>query len=485
VADDGYGANRFRILLSEQGMRRVVHARSAYSIPSISYASMHGGLVVLSMGTQLMAIDTLRSGDSLANRVLWTEDLSDQIGGMSSMQSVVPRAIGLKWGGTRFVPEDTFGRRYGTIGPVTTDGVFYQRLHDLYCVDPLSGKTIWMRKNVPLGLDLFGDGEYLFAAPPAKNGETLVLRASTGELLGTRRIAPIEDRMVTLGQKMLTWQPVEGQQSLEMRDLAADQVSWSFRFAAGSKAALVAQEVVGVLQPDGEFSLIRLADGQRLTQEKLIADKMLLGIYLLPWERGYILATHAAVTASSNQSVQPYPNTPDCPLLTGRLYAFDRENGKPLWPAPVKISQQGLLLSQPRDLPMLVLLRQMTRPGPISSRDPRLSVLCIDKRTGKVVYDREDLPGTTVSSCSLSADPAQQRVTIALPNQEITLTYTDETGDAKPAEPTAADRQRAADAILEAIGLKSGRKPGPTPADESPEKPGPPEKPSVAPPDEK
>jgi outer membrane protein assembly factor BamB len=479
VADDGYGVNRFRVLLSEQGMRRATQVRSAYSMPSISYTSLHGGLVVLSMGTQLMAIDTLRSGDSLANRVLWTEDLSDQIGGMSAMQSVVPRAIGLKWGGTRFVPEDTFGRRYGTIGPVTTDGVYYQRLHDLYCVDPLSGKTIWMRKNLPLGLDLFGDGEFLFAAHPAKNGETLVLRAATGEILNKRRIAPIEDRMVTIGRKILTWQSVDGQQMLEMRDLAADQANWSFRFAAGSKAALVGQEVVGVLQPDGAFSLVRLSDGHRLSAEKLETDKGLLGIHLLPWERGYILATHAAVAASSNQSVQPYPNSPDCPLITGRLYAFDRESGKSTWPAPIKISQQGLLLSQPRDLPVLALLRQVTKPGPINSRDPRLSVLCIDKRTGKVVYDREDLPGTTVSACSFAADPAEQRVTITLPNQEIALTYTGEAGEAKPAEPSPVDRQKAADAILEAIGLKGARKPGPR------EEAGTPEKPSVAPPDKK
>ncbi len=60
VADDGLGRNRFRVLLSEQGVRRFVGGRSAYNIPSISYASVHGGLVVLSMGTHLMAIDTMR-----------------------------------------------------------------------------------------------------------------------------------------------------------------------------------------------------------------------------------------------------------------------------------------------------------------------------------------------------------------------------------------------------------------------------------------
>lgn len=474
VAEDGNGATRFRILLSEQGMRRMVAVRSAYNTPSISYASVHGGLVVLSMGTQLMAIDTLRSGDSLSNRVLWTEDLNDQIGGLATMQTLVSRPVPQKWGGTRFIPEDGYSRRYGMIGPVTSQGVYFQRLHDLYCVDPLSGKTIWMRKNVPLGLDLFGDGEFLFAAPPGAS-DTLVLQASTGELIDKRRVAPLEDRMVTQGREVLSWQTSGGQHTLEMRDVLADKEVWSYGFAAGSKAAILPGEVVGVFQPDGEFSLVRLADGHRLTQTKLLKENTLLGIYLLPTEYGYLLATHAAAPANSNRSVQAYPNVPDSPLLTGRIYAFNGETGASLWASPVSILQHGLLLSQPSDLPVLVLLRQMTRPGPISLRDPRMSVMCIDKRSGKVVYHKDDLQGTTVSSCVLLADPAAQRVSISLPNQEITLTYTDQPEPPVVAEAKGMAPDQAAAVVLEQLGFPANKagsteKAGPT------ERPGPREK---------
>ena len=46
-------------------------------------------------------------------------------------------------------------------------------------IDKGAGKSIWVRKNVPLGLDLFGDEEYLLASPPNKASDTLVLRAAT------------------------------------------------------------------------------------------------------------------------------------------------------------------------------------------------------------------------------------------------------------------------------------------------------------------
>ena len=64
----------------------------------------------------------------------------------------------------------------GSIGPVNDEGVCFQRLHDLICVDPLSGKTLWVRKGLGIGNDLFGDGELLFVAPPGES-DTMVLRA--------------------------------------------------------------------------------------------------------------------------------------------------------------------------------------------------------------------------------------------------------------------------------------------------------------------
>ncbi len=450
IAEDALGVERFRVLLNEQGARRFSPARTAYNVPSISYASGYGGLLVLSTGIQLTGIDMLQAETS-ANRVLWTIDLSDQVGGLGSMQTVTPRGVTLKWGGTRYVPEDGFGRRYGTIGPVTASGVYFQRLDELHCVDPLTGKTIWVRKNVPLGLDLFGDDEYLLATPPNKASDTLVLRAATGELVGTRSTLPIEDRMTTLGRRVLTWQSLGGRQRLEMRDLVADESQWSHEFASGSKASIIAQDAIGVFQPDGEFALVRLADGEQLTRTKLQKENMLIGIHLLAWDGGYLLATHAAAPAGTSRTIQPYPNAGDCPLLTGQIYAFDH-SGKSIWEKPVPVSQHGLPLSQPPGLPVLVLMRQMTKPSPISSREPRMSVLCIDKRTGKTVYHEDDLQGTTISSCTMIADPAASRVTIALPNQQITLTYTKDT-DQAAAEPTAAEREAGLALVMDMLGF--------------------------------
>jgi hypothetical protein len=468
IAEDGLGENRFRIPLSDQGLARIANARVPYNSPSINYAGTYGGLMVVSLGNQLLAADTLRGGDIHANRVLWNEDLNDQIGGLATMQSLTARSVSVKWGPARHLIEDAYGRRYGTVGPVTEDGVYFQRLHDLYGVDPLSGKTIWMRKNVDLGLELFGDEEYLFAAPqeganaqrPARpgpreendpfaaaapQGETLVLRAATGELLGTRRLPPVEERMITVGRNLLAWREADGGYVMEMRDVWLDRVLWSHRFAAGSKADLVGREVVGVFQPDGRFALVRLADGEQLTNARLEREETLSGIRLLASESGYVLVVYTTGRGRATVSMAPFPSASDCELFSGRVYGFDRKSGQKLWPAPVAIAQHGLLLNQPGALPVLVFVRQIHRAGPVGSRDPKLSVLCIDKRTGRVVYEKDDLPGTTAPICDLSCDAAAHTVTISLPTKLITLTYTDDAADPQAArEPSAPGAARLA-----------------------------------------
>ncbi len=450
AATDGLGGDRLRIFLTEQGERRFSN-RSTYNGQPLNYARVYGGLAVLCVGTQLMAVDTLREGSSAATHILWSEDVDDQLSGPQNSQSIVPRPLHVKWGETRYAAEDGRGRRLGTIGPLTENGAYYQRLHDLYCVDPLTGKTIWVRRNLPQGLNLYGDDEYLFAAPPG-DGETLVLRASTGELLGTRSLPPLESRMTTIGRQVLCWMPQGGKNVIEMRDVWQDEVVWSYSFAAGSKADVVSQDVVGVMQPDGEFSLVRLADGERFVQENLRKDNRLAGIFVLPFDEGYLLVTQSRAPSNSNFTVRPYPQTVDCTLVTGMVYGFDRESGQKLWPE-VSVEQQGLQVRQPSELPVLVFVRQMFRARPIRSRDPLLSVMCIDKRSGRIVYQKDDLPGTNLASCRMTADPAARTVEVAVPTRNITLTYTSNPIDSQAARSEPGDRQLAARAILAALGL--------------------------------
>ncbi len=425
---DGFGDRRFRVQISEPGGNRFARF-NGYNAPPLSYVSVNGGLLMLSTSNQLLAIDALRGPDS-TSPILWSQDLSDQIGGFPTSQNIFSRPMQLAWGGTRYLPEDAMNRRYGTIGPINDDGVYFQRLRDLHCVDPLTGAAIWTRRNVGLGNDLFGDDELLFVSPTG-DADSLVLRASTGELVGTRRIASADKRMLTLGRLVLSWEPAGGQHSLTMRDPWQDKTVWDYSFAAGSKAAIVSQEVIGILQPDGQFSLITLADGKLLAKEQLEPEKGLIGLYLLASPDEYLLVTNASAKPEQNMTVQSIPSAINSPIINGRVYGFSRTTGAKLWPAPVVVSQYGMLLTQPGQLPVLTFVRMVHRPRPPGGNDPKVGVMCIDKHTGRVVYNNDQLAAPTVGNLEINGDPEAHTVTIAITPSVVTLSYTDEPESAK------------------------------------------------------
>ncbi len=197
---------------------------------------------------------------------------------------------------------------------------------------------------------------------------------------------------------------------------------------------MASDEVVGALEPGGRFVLLSLADGKLIVDEKLEPETGLQAIYLLRSRDNYLLVTSAAAHNQPNVTIHPAPGVINSPVVSGRVYAFAASGGKPQWPAPAVISQQGLLLSQPVDLPVLVFVRQIHRAS-VSARDPRTSVLCIDKRTGRVVYENDQLPGASLSSFDVGGDAAEHVVTLAMGAKIITLTFEDDApNEAKPEE---------------------------------------------------
>ena len=434
IGQDGLGQKRFRVAIYEDRAAPMLRSRfNMYNAPPLSYVTVNGGLLVLSMSNQVMAIDGLGGTRQASSRVLWSSDLGDKVGGLATSQGIYARPVPVAWGGTRFVPEDTFGRRYSTIGPVTDEGVYFQRLRELHCVDPLTGKTIWARKNVGLGNQLFGDAELLFVAPPG-DGETLVLRAATGEKVDVRRIVPFEKRMLTVGRQVMVWSQHGPRQVLEMHDPWTQKTLWSHPFSAGAKAALLSEEAVGVFEPNGAFSLITVADGKQLVKEQLEPEKSLVGIHLLDGGANYLLLTNTTERLEPDASVRPIAGAANYPIVNGRVYAFDKKTGAKAWAAPTVVPQHGMATSQPSQVPVLVFVRQY-QPTRGPAREPRTGLLCIDKRNGRVVYQNEQLPPTLIGNLEVNGDPAKHTVTLTLPPKVIELTMTDEPVEAAPAQP--------------------------------------------------
>jgi hypothetical protein len=165
---------------------------------------------------------------------------------------------------------------------------------------------------------------------------------------------------------------------------------------------------------------------------------LLSKIYMLRSQDQYLLITDRPSTRpQAGRSISPAPGGFNNPLVTGRIYAFDRRTGKPQWSVPATVEQQGLMLSQPSDLPVLVFVRHILETS-AGTRTPRTSVLCLDKRTGRLLFEKGDFP-FRADFFSLTADRAHNQVILSLPSKEITLTFTDKPEAPEPPDQVESD----------------------------------------------
>ena len=94
-----------------------------------------------------------------------------------------------------------------------------------------------------------------------------------------------------------------------------------------------------------------------------------------------------------------------------------------MWPEPFEVKQQGLVLTQPSEVPLLFFLSHRHTANGVGQHETRTSVLALDKRNGQKVYGNDDLR-TVISNFEITADLPTETVSLMLPNKTITFRLT-------------------------------------------------------------
>ncbi|MGH7138125.1 MAG: hypothetical protein ACREHD_20430, partial [Pirellulales bacterium] len=203
VGRDGVGREQWRLSIKDR------NDPNNFGInPAVNYVRADGHVVLISLGYQVVAIDTLGTPTTPAS-VLWRQDLNDAVAGLPRHIGINLQAAPLPWGGgARMQAVDNNGRPLGNTSPMSSEFVCLQRMRNLIAVDPLTKSTLWTRQDIPSGSELFGDDEFLFVAPatPASATEAMVYRTLDGEALGRREVPPADQRVFTLGRQVLAWE---------------------------------------------------------------------------------------------------------------------------------------------------------------------------------------------------------------------------------------------------------------------------------------
>ena len=389
------------------------------------HAMVISDLMVLATGFEILAIDLTQNIDGGKNSILWRRSVSSGVGLQAGFRApVVNRNTSPPlWGG------DTRKSPPRNLVAATANGIYFRSQRQLFCVSPLSGDVIWKRDGVTQGANVFGDDKFILIAPKDNASVTLV-NAINGEELGARTLEPVANRFGLLGHRVLYWKLTGDHYRVWLQDLATNEEIWSRNVSTTSKGTLVGTDKVAIMDESGQFSLLDILSGEPTITASLKPEKGLSRVTIHIDDQRYFLVTHRTHSIKEGEDLQfRAPRLPGVSLSTGNIYCFDKHSGSEVWPAPARIDRFGLVANQPASLPFLVMLRHES---PKRARNSiRTAVLCLDKRTGRVIHLDRKLPFQTTSFRSqvLIDD---QMIRMEFGNRTFTVKYT---AEAVPPEP--------------------------------------------------
>jgi outer membrane protein assembly factor BamB len=451
---DGNGRTELRFNLQTNGTANFgIHAAGVV-------ATAHDHLLLLNVGWRLIALDLLNlSKKSTASQQhqLWSYDFADQNILLMQQQNngaLIPQDNKNNWGiWRRRMVNPTNNFAYGAAAFSGSQGVAVIRQREVSLLDPANGQPIWSRRGMPEDCDLLADDQHVVLTP--RNGqEPVVLRATDGSLLAVKHSLPARDvTLATQGTKILFTENSGEKTRLGFCDAVTGKRTiigeYPLSQRNGAKADVIdnALAVVSPIPPDekpdtARFEIFDLADGRRLLNTVFphVGGIQEIRVQRTPDQYLLLVNTGSRGRGNNNQRMifQPafHDGSPHHNLWTGTLHAFDRESGVALWPVGATLNQHAYLTIQPQELPVLTFVRMAQAPNRRGGNQ-MLSILCLDKRTGRMIYQKDDHSGQA-HGFDIWGDVATKQIRMSFPNnngdnmQQVTLAWSDRPRSPEP-----------------------------------------------------
>jgi outer membrane protein assembly factor BamB len=348
---------------------------------------VEGHLVLVNLGAVIIGIDLLD------RRVAWTRPLMD---GPFRPDRMVIMPGDAQGNGTALVLAitDTTGRGeqriIGRVGPLGSGHLVVQTLGGLSALDPVQGDLLWTRSDVAADADSFGDDRNVYLVERNGTG-TRALRTEDGVAVpDVPDFANLyrEAKARPLARTLLVGDDTAGKNELRLVDVHTGKDVWRKPCPTQPVCLLSEdQRFVGGVAPDGTLSVLDVYSGKQVLAAKVDAKQLVnvREVHLLADATTFYVVFNGP--QDPNQQLQGDPWAPLSGMgsvpVNGLVYAFERADGKPRWFN--RVQNQVLVVEQFEDLPILLFAAGLNRQngGQVTQS---LSVLSIDKRTGKRLY---------------------------------------------------------------------------------------------------
>ena len=392
-----------------------------------SYAVARGNLLIISMGRQITAVDTLARIPDGKN-ILWRKGTARSEANFTL--SGIRGPLGNDRPGTYRPPrqqvDGTGGRWLGILGPLTKDSFVYQDQRGLCCVDSLTGRLRWSRTDAPNACHLFGDDQVVIAVEQ-NSSKAHAYSMHDGRSLGEVEIPKWQEQLATRGTAVVAWRRLpNGQFELFSQDAVSGSVAWRYAFERQAQADVAMNRYVAVVEPAGRYAIVDTTDGRMIADYQASPLMNLGSVHLFAGTDQFVVA--AGTTGHRRIQLSQF----DFAAFDGQVFAFAAQTGKPLWTRPAEVREQALMLTQPVDAPVITFAGSHTMQS-VNGSTNLVSILLLEKSSGRVLISEDNLPQAPYYF-AVSCNADSNEVLVEMVNRSFRLKFTDAP---RPPEPTA------------------------------------------------
>jgi outer membrane protein assembly factor BamB len=387
-----------------------------------------GPLAIVQVGTDLFGVTPLDEAGEPVPTLLWHVDLSVSPSSSSPSGSgsdlevrVLPGAFALA--GERVLVADRLGRPVARVGPVRPGYICYLDRGNLVALDPLTGKPLWRRADVPAA-DLTDGNDSHILLVDRRSKRLQVLRALDGKTVADRLIPAASNFRWLEGMDVLTQVAESKTVRLSRIDPQTDLPRWSVSFPGETQFVRLDGRHYLAGESDGTFHIIDSERGRVLSTDRLPQVKHCVQIHVASDESRFYVAFSNALDDAGNFRPNGQRDRSRNPLVSGALCAIDRRSARTLWSR--SFTDGAFALDQSRVAPLLIFSYRQYRRGANDDDDNNMSwpiLHCIDKRTGKDVFKDRFGSLQPISRPFAEAELGRHEVIVRCPDASIRFRY--------------------------------------------------------------
>ena len=285
-----------------------------------------------------------------------------------------------------------------------------------------TGEILWRRRDIPAGSEVFGDSEVLCIT--GRDGKkSQILSMKDGHLISCHDLPPRQNRLNASGKHLLALSPTDPNTTenvqLAVIDVRDNSQHIVCECPPSARGLIVDDDIFLVITPDGNLTAIDIA--ARRTKFTTTLQEMPTGLQqlrCLAWQDRYILF---AIRKENRQDEKRFngidainrfgTGTGQPKAESSTIWSISQLTGDMMWSQPASVQRHIVQTPQPTGLPTLIFGRRLRMANTHAGHGGnyrgryRLSLLCLDKRTGSLLHIDDKLrmePDQNTSTAELS-----------------------------------------------------------------------------------